>query len=163
MKLYSRKKHRISSSQKLLCVLFLIQFIVTSTVTADNNVIKFQHLTIENGLSQNSVLCVEQDRRGFLWFGTEDGLNRYDGYSYKVFRNKPGDPNSLGYNHIASILEDRSGRLWVGTIGGGVSIYNADKENFTVFMHDPEDNKSISDDSVYDIFEDKSGRIWIAT
>jgi len=163
MKLYSRKKHRISSSQKLLCVLFLIQFIVTSTVTADNNVIKFQHLTIENGLSQNSVLCVEQDRRGFLWFGTEDGLNRYDGYSYKVFRNKPGDPNSLGYNHIASILEDRNGRLWVGTIGGGVSIYNAGKENFTVFMHDPEDNKSISDDSAYDIFEDKSGRIWIAT
>ena len=81
------------------------------------------YLGIENGLSNNSVTSIFQDHRGFLWFGTYDGLNRYDGYYFKVFRNHLNDNNSLPNNRIAAIVEDDNKRLWVGT-RSGVAIYD---------------------------------------
>ncbi|MDO9375306.1 MAG: two-component regulator propeller domain-containing protein [Ferruginibacter sp.] len=81
------------------------------------------HLGIEEGLSNNSVRCIYQDHNGFMWFGTYDGLNRYDGYDFKVFRNKINDTTSLAHNYINAIGEDRQNNLWIGT-GQGISIYN---------------------------------------
>lgn len=75
-------------------------------------------LSVEQGLSQSSVFCTLQDRRGFLWFGTEDGLNRYDGYSFRIFRPDVNDPRSISSNFILSLAEDPRGRIWVGTSGG---------------------------------------------
>ena len=88
------------------------------------------HLSIEQGLSNNSVRCIYQDHQGFLWLGTYDGLSRYDGYSFKVFRNKLNDTSSLPHNYIYAIHEDRCNHLWVGT-GQGLSIYNSVNESFS--------------------------------
>ncbi len=80
--------------------------------------LKFEHISIEQGLSQSTVFCILQDSKGFMWFGTEDGLDRYDGYSFKVYRHDPDNPNSINDNYVMSIYEDRSGFLWIGTLSG---------------------------------------------
>ncbi|MEJ2614797.1 MAG: two-component regulator propeller domain-containing protein, partial [Ignavibacteriaceae bacterium] len=77
--------------------------------------ISFNHLTVEDGLSQSSVTCIFQDRQGFMWFGTQDGLNRYDGYNFKVFKNEPGDSTSISDNFIFSIYQDKNGILYFET------------------------------------------------
>lgn len=100
----------------LFCVLFALQM-------KANDHPSISHLKIEHGLSNNSVRCIYQDKNGFMWFGTYDGLNCYDGSEFKVFRNKLNDPNSLPHNYIYSINEDSHNNLWIGT-GQGIAIYN---------------------------------------
>jgi len=92
--------------------------------------INFDHLTDEDGLSQGSVTCILQDKRGFMWFGTQDGLNRYDGYNFKIFRNIPSDSSTLLNNFIFSICEDRSGTLYIETQGGDWHRYLPKTESF---------------------------------
>lgn len=89
----------------------------------------FNHYQVENGLSNNAVICSIQDRNGFLWFGTKDGLNRFEGYSFKIFRNDPNDSLSIGSNFIYSLHEDSDGDLWVGC-DRGLFKYNALLETF---------------------------------
>ena len=92
-----------------------------------------------------------QDREGYLWFGTQDGLNRYDGHSFAVYRHDPEDPQSLRDDYISAIYEDRSGVLWIGTYGGGLDRLdeNAPGEaTFTHYRNDPEDPASLSNNLV---------------
>ena len=91
----------------------------------------FRSYQVEKGLSNNTVTCSLQDKRGFMWFGTKDGLNRFDGLSFKVFRQITGDSNSLGNNSITRLLQDKQGVLWVGT-ERGLYRYNEEKENFSL-------------------------------
>src|SRR5678816_3953460 len=88
---------------------------------APGSIVQFEHLTIENGLSQNAGLAIFQDSKGYLWIGTQDGLNRYDGYTFKIYKHDPEDPGSISHNSILAITEDRDGYLWVGTWGGGLN------------------------------------------
>ena len=81
-------------------------------------VLRFDHISIEQGLSQSSVWVIFQDSRGFLWFGTEDGLNRYDGYTFKTYKPDPDVPSSLSDRWITSITEDKDGYLWIATRAG---------------------------------------------
>jgi ligand-binding sensor domain-containing protein len=108
---------------------------------------KIEQLTINEGLSNNIIQCIIQDKNGFLWIGTENGLNRYDGYSFKIFKHDPTDPQSISHNYIRCLYEDPadSGNvLWIGTWGGGLNRYDAQTETFTRFMHHPDDTTSIS-------------------
>jgi ligand-binding sensor domain-containing protein/signal transduction histidine kinase len=89
----------------------------------------FRHYQVENGLSNNAVICSLQDKRGFMWFGTKDGLNRFDGYTFKIFRNKPGDAASIGSNFIHALYEDPAGTLWAGT-ENGLYRYETATESF---------------------------------
>lgn len=91
----------------------------------------FRHYQVEQGLSYNSVFSILQDAKGFLWFGTKNGLNRFDGYSFKVFRNKPGDNNSLRSNVIRAVFEDARKQLWVGT-SNGLYGYNDTTQQFSL-------------------------------
>ncbi len=112
----------------------------------------FRHYQVENGLSHNTVFCTLQDSRGFMWFGTKDGLNRFDGTSFKIFRKNDQDTGSLGNNFVYSLREDNTGRIWVGT-GKGLYAYNAEKENFRR-VPTPE----LAD--VNEIQTDKKGNLW---
>ena len=142
----------------LACSLFLI-----SSVSAQPKSIKFIKLGAENGLSQSSVRSIIKDRYGFLWFGTRDGLNRYDGYNFKIYRNDSKDPKSLPSNHILTIYQDKMGELWVGTITGGLSHYNRSSDTFTTYISDARDKNSLSNPAVLSIMEDSKGNFWVGT
>jgi len=79
---------------------------------------RFERISIDKGLSQNIVECILQDSRGFMWFGTEDGLNRFNGYNFKIYYEDANNANSLGHDNILSIIEDRYGVFWIGTFHG---------------------------------------------
>jgi len=89
--------------------------------------ISFDYLGPEHGLSQNSVFSILEDKQGFMWFGTEEGLNRYDGYDFKVYKKDLGNSNSLSYSIFWPLFEDSSERLWVGTRGGGLNLFERKK------------------------------------
>lgn len=110
-------------------LIFVVSFFVQPVVLHASDSLAISHLSIQNGLSNNSVRCIYQDKKGFIWFGTYDGLNRYDGSEFKVFRNTIGDSTSLLHNYIYTIHEDKSGKLWVGT-GQGMSVYNNNTGRF---------------------------------
>ncbi len=122
--------------------------------------ISFEHFGTEKGLSHEMVNCMIQDRRGFLWVGTANGLNRFDGYNFKVYKNRQGDISSLSNNTVQSIFEDRDGIIWVGT-SGGLNRFDPKTENFRQFFHHPADPKSISFNQISSIFGDKSGDLWL--
>lgn len=125
---------------------------------------KFQHVSVElGGLSQCSVNVIFQDSRGFLWFGTADGLNRYDGYSFKYYKHDPGDTNSLSYNNVNGIAEDRNGTLWFGTGGEGLNKFDRKSGKFTRYKHRQNDALSLSNDYIHDLYCDALGTIWIGT
>jgi PAS domain S-box-containing protein len=130
---------------------------------APGSIVRFEHLSIENGLSQNAGLDIFQDSRGYLWIGTQDGLNRYDGYSFKIYKHDPDDPKSLSHNSILTIAEDGSGALWIGTWGGGLNRYNPVTEQFTRYLHDASDPGSISNNTVTSILQDLRGNLWVGT
>jgi len=125
--------------------------------------LKFEYLGIETGLSYNNVNYILQDSRGFMWFGTSDGLNKYDGYQFTVYKNKLADQNSLSGNSVKSIIEDSKEVLWIGTWGGGLNKFDREKNRFIHFRHDPLNNNSISSDFVTSLLEDKKGNLWIGT
>jgi len=142
--------------------ILLIIFILFDINIAGNRNIRFEHLGLNEGLSQASVLCILQDRQGFLWFGTEDGLNKYDGYKFDVYRHNPDDRNSLSNNYIWSIFEDTEGSLWIGT-RNGLNKFNKKTEKFTHFQNEPENLQSLSNSYIRSIFKDSMGILWIGT
>ena len=125
--------------------------------------VKFEHISLEQGLSQSTVRCLRQDRQGFMWFGTEDGLNKYDGYGFTIYQTDPDDPSSISHNIIRAIHEDRAGVLWIGTNGGGLNAFDRASDRFRRYQNDPDDPNSISNDYVWSIYEDVSGTLWIGT
>jgi ligand-binding sensor domain-containing protein/signal transduction histidine kinase/DNA-binding response OmpR family regulator len=120
----------------------------------------FRHFSVEDGLPQNTVSCIFQDKQGFMWFGTKDGLSRYDGYTFRNFRHDEEDKNSIGNNFIRSIFEGEDGVFWVGT-DAGVYIYHPATECFSRFDLQTEGGISIEKE-VNDIKSDKDGNIWFA-
>jgi PAS domain S-box-containing protein len=126
------------------------------------NDIRFTHIATEHGLPQNSVYTIHQDKQGFMWFGTLDGLCRYDGYQFKVYRHNPQDKTSLSHNEVYTIYEDRQGQLWIGT-GGGVNLFNKKTQTFTHYKHISNQNNSLSNNLVWGILQDKRGGLWFST
>ena len=110
----------------LFIVLFLFTYVNYSYCTEE---IKFKHLSIRDGLSRSWVKCIYQDKHGFLWFGTGDGINRYDGYNFKVYKHNTKNKNSLNNNNINIIYEDKKENLWVGT-QEGLNLYNREHDEF---------------------------------
>lgn len=125
--------------------------------------VRFERFSGRGGLSQNTVMTILQDHMGFLWLGTEDGLNRYDGYTFKVYKHNPDDPSSISRSHILSLYEDEKGVLWVGTKEGGLNRYNRENETFTRFVHSPDDKTSIDNNTVFCITGGGDGYLWVGT
>ncbi len=127
--------------------------------------IKFTRIGSGQGLSQASVNCILQDSKGFMWFGTQDGLNKFNGYSNDmlVYKHDPADSNSLSSNYIESLYEDKSGVIWVGTRGGGLNAINPVFNSVRRFEQDAKNDKSISSNQIKCILQDKEGVYWIGT
>ena len=149
--------------KKYILIINLIFLILASPSQAMDENPRFEHLTIDDGLSENSVICILQDSRGFMWFGTGDGLNRYDGYDFKFFKNNLDDSTSIGSNYILFIFEDSQQRLWIGTWGGGLNLYDWNGENFIRYLKDETNSNCLNDNSALSIYEDHDGTLWIGT
>ena len=124
--------------------------------------IKFTSLTTKEGLSSNSVNAIIKDRYGLLWFATQDGLNKFDGTNFKVYRHKTGDSTSLQSNEILALHEDKAGNLWVGTGGGSLSLYDRKRDAFINFPANQGPN-TIINNVILDICSDHAGIIWIGS
>lgn len=131
-------------------------FLSSFVINAQNVSLKFDYITVEQGLSQGQINCVFEDIRGYIWFGTKTGINRYDGNSVTVFKNVKGDDSSLSGNEITSIAEDKYGILWVSTLNHGVNLYDWKTEKFKRIMHDPGNPSSIGSNSINKVYIDKS-------
>ena len=144
---------------RLLIFSILSIHLLLSEILSQAN-IKFNHLTVEDGLSQSSITCILQDRQGFMWFGTQDGLNRYDGYTFKIFKNDATDSTSLSDNFIFSIIEDQSGILYIETQSGKLNKYNPRSESFQIVNKDSVDLTRAKVNTVGAVFRENSGIVW---
>lgn len=122
----------------------------------------FNHLNVSDGLSQNIVETIYQGKNGFLWLGTQDGLNRYDGQNFLSFQYKIDDSTSLSNNYVKDIVEDKNGNLWIGTYGGGLNKFDK-QSKFQHFVHDNDLPNSISNNVVYSIYQLSDSVYWLGT
>lgn len=152
-----------SKSYLLPIVINLFLSIFFTTLCYGQYSLGFDHLTTENGLSQSDVNCIYQDRDGFMWFGTHDGLNRYDGYDFTIFKPDPTNEASISSNLIWKIVDDENGNLWIGTTGGGLNYFDKTTGKFKRFQHDESDSNSLRDDHVTQLYRDSKNRLWIGT
>lgn len=125
--------------------------------------IRFEHITKSDGLSQGSVYDVYQDHQGFLWFATQDGLNKYDGYQFKIYRNDSNDSSSISNNWITKITEDKDDNLWISTWGGGLNLLDKSRKKFIHFKKESNENFSLSSNNIQSIILSRDNKIWIST
>ena len=135
--------------------------ILSCIVNAQN--VDFKKLSINEGLPHSDVTSIAQDSLGFMWFGTYNGLCRFDGYETKVFRYSQDDSNSISNNRILSLLTDNDNNLWIGTELGGLNKLNLTTHQLLKMRHNPKDENSISSNLVTAVFEDLNGKIWVGT
>ncbi len=143
-------------------IIISICLFIPFLIMGQNQSSKFKHLTSENGLSQSTITCILKDSRGFMWFGTEDGLNKYDGTSFIVYRHMPDDSESLSSSYITSIVEQEDGFLWIGT-KNGLNYFNPNNEKFKQYLHDPNDTKSLGHNEINTLQISNDGRLLIGT
>ncbi|MCL5028662.1 MAG: histidine kinase [Bacteroidetes bacterium] len=148
---------------KIIFPLFVIYLMFSSISFAQLSDMNFEHILSDKGLSQNTIHCILQDSQGFLWFATEDGLDKYDGYNFTVYKNNPLDSHSISDNFIWTLYEDKNGTLWIGTNSGGLSRFDRETETFTNYKFDPGNPNSLSNNNIRAIFEDKYGGLWVGT
>jgi two-component system sensor histidine kinase ChiS len=129
----------------------------------DGHGIQFTRLSVGGESFQSRVASITQDRFGLLWFGTDDGLYRYDGYNLKSYRRERRNPNSLSDDTVTVVYVDRAGILWVGTGFGGLNRLDPVSDVFTQYHHDPANRGSLSDNAVRSIYQDAGGALWVGT
>lgn len=139
----------------------MLVFVVAEAVLAQSR-LRFKRINEIQGLSSLDVLTIVEDDDGFIWFGTQDGLNRFDGIHCRVFRNESGNHSSISDNWVQIIFNDERGNLWIGT-QNGLNLYDPQTMSFRHWHHDPEDSTSLSHDDIYAIASAGSGRLWIGT
>ncbi len=167
----SRRSLKVINMKKTLFIIsinysFLLYFSLFFSTTAYSQAKDevFERITVKDGLSQSTVNSIIQDKKGFMWFATFGGLNRYDGYSFKVYSHNDYDKNSLRNNGTTFLFEDRDGYIWIfNNVNEGLDKFDPVNESFTHYENDPNDSTSISSNEVNDVMQDKSGDIWICT
>ncbi len=158
----SLKRLSFAAAQILLLATILLANAAGPAQAQTGGGIRFETLSVENGLSQSTVRAIVQDTQGFMWFGTEDGLNKYDGYSFTHYKHDPENPASISDSAINSIYLDSLGQLWVGT-ASGLDRFARQDETFEHFLADPNLSDSAGEISISAITEDRSGNLWFGT
>ncbi|WP_186758081.1 hybrid sensor histidine kinase/response regulator transcription factor [Echinicola salinicaeni] len=124
---------------------------------------KFTHYTSQDGLPQNSVMAIMQDQKGFLWFGTDDGLAKYDGYQFTIFKHSPFNDFSLGNNVIRDLVQDKNGFIWISTEGGGINIFDPKTEKFLSLNEETNIPDLTNSAKTNNLIIDKNGDVWVST
>ncbi|HEY5534806.1 MAG TPA: two-component regulator propeller domain-containing protein [Ignavibacteria bacterium] len=148
---------------KITLLIFVLYFAYSGSLYSQIFNEDITNFTVENGLSNNKINCLYQDHTGFLWIGTGNGLNKYDGYVFTNYHSNPLDSTTLSNDIITSITEDKSGNLWLATKSGGLNKYDRNTGKFINFKHNPSNLNSISENTINSICTDDSGNIWIGT
>ena len=128
---------------------------------ADEQLLKFKRLSVSEGLSQNTVNCILQDSYGFIWLGTDDGLNRYDGYEFRKYYHNPADTTSISDNNIRCMIEMPGNKIWVGTLAGGISILDNETGKFSKYNLDIEYSNQNILNGVFAIHRDRFQKLWV--
>lgn len=145
--------------KRYIIIIFLLS---VQILTYSQDRYYFSKLSLEDGLSQITVTSIYQDKKGFMWFGTRNGLNRYDGYNFEVYTNNPENNTSISNNHVFCITEDAEGNLWIGT-NNGLNKLNTATNTFTRYLHNPQNSNTISGNMIASIYCDTKNRLWVGT
>ena len=148
--------------QQLYFTWLLVIGLLFGNESYTQNRLHFEHLSLGDGLTYNTILSICQDKRGYMWFGTPYGLNQYDGYEFKAFRHNPTDSTSIDHNYVSAIFEDSQERLWIGTLNG----LNRFDRKLGIFIHYALTAASKNADfsgGINKIIETKDGKIWLTT
>lgn len=157
--MYSRTFFLILKGIISLCLYFMFNMVLGQSSTA-----KYKHYTIDDGLSQSTVLSITQDHYGFMWFGTKTGgLNKFDGNTFTSYKYDYNDSCSISGNEIISIYEDSRHNLWVGTRNDGLNLYDHETGCFKRFSSLPKNDSTVSQNTIKQIYEDSENRLWIVT
>ncbi|QVY66918.1 hybrid sensor histidine kinase/response regulator transcription factor [Polaribacter sp. Q13] len=143
--------------------IILILLLGVYQTTISQNSFYFDHISTDKGLSQGDVNSIYQDPKGFMWFATHDGLNKYNGYEFTIYKPDANLKNSIGSNLIYAVTGDEKGNLWIGTTGSGLNYYNKSTGGFTHFIHDENNKNSITNNHVISIYKDKKDQLWVGT
>ena len=143
-------------------LILAIGIVMHGGLCAQNNLYQFSHLDIDDGLSNNQVNCIFKDATGFMWFGTTSGLNRYDGYKFKVFKHDARNPKSLANDFLVRICDGPDNKMWLYTYAG-FSIYNAATESFINNIGPELKRYNILTWDIKFIKKDQSGNFWFLT
>src|SRR5208283_4595397 len=147
--------------QKIWIMLFLlvISLFVSNSINSQEYNYKFKHLTEKDGLPNGYIHAILQDSKGFMWFGSEEGLIRYDGYAFMYFKYSAINPNSQIGDNIRSIVEDKYSNLWMGSVQV-LTYYNRLNDNFYTYQYDPKDSTSINTSCIYSVKLDDRENLW---
>lgn len=140
-----------------VCLLFL--FSTPWNSYAQSSQLRFEHLTVNQGLSNHIVYAMLQDSQGYLWFATDNGLNKYDGYTLTTYKKTPGDTTSLAGNSMPQLMEDRDGYIWIGTMGQGLCKFDRRTEKFTCYAPNP---PTLNLGATHTMSEDREGYLWVS-
>lgn len=146
-----------------MCYYFSFILLITFHFHVYSQNIVFENISTSEGLSNSSVFSIIQDHEGYMWFATENGLNRYDGYNFQTFKHNPEEKGSISNSYVYCVYEDSMNRLWAGTKGGGLNLFNRKTETFTAYQKLPDNLDQISSNYVYTIYEDKRHNLWLGT
>lgn len=141
----------------VVVILFLLN---TSALFSQPPAIQFEHFSMEEGLSNSHIRCIAQDDKGFMWFGTRNGLNRFNGYTFKAYLPNPDKPNSLSDNNVWTIFSDRQGDLWIGT-SSGLDLYDKRQDQFFHYPIISDAEKDVKQNFVRTIYETSDDRLWV--
>lgn len=150
-----------SAKHCITCCLFIMAVLLASRISGQQNKLNFKHYSINEGLSQNTVFCLLEDRDGLIWIGTEDGLNMFDGYNFTYYKHEFRNPGSISHNQINALYEDRQGQIWIGT-SDGLNILNKKTGKIT-HLSTKEDSALSINDFITSIYEDSKRNIWITS
>lgn len=153
--------HSLCRIPSVCCCIVLLMLNNSSFAQAPT--VQFDVVGAEQGMEEANILCMYQDSRGFMWFGTNYGLKKYDGYTFTTYAATAGNNASLSNNFVQDITEDRNGDLWIATLGGGVCRFDRAKERFHSYRTDLVNKNTVSSDDVYALEADPSGNIWIGS
>ncbi|MES2734500.1 MAG: two-component regulator propeller domain-containing protein [Bacteroidota bacterium] len=141
----------------------VLSFLFLSELTIAQPRMMFKRYSVQDGLSHNYARKVIQDSEGFIWIATEDGLNKFNGYTFQIYKNIPGDTTSLSNHPTTTVAEDKDHNIWIGTWGGGLFKYNRKRDNFQHITPVSGKDNSGSSNYIYDLFKDSHGRMWVGT